>query len=57
MLYASRDGENRVLNTEGTNIVLAKNRYSLPVKLPLSWQALTDAMINSNPNSKETLNG
>ena len=57
VLYATRDGENRLLNTEGTNIVLAKNRYSLPAKLPLSWSALTNAMINSNPNLKETLNG
>ena len=55
VLYASRDGEQRVLRTEGTNIVLAKNRYSLPSELPLSWAALMNAM--TNPNLKETLNG
>ena len=55
VLYAVRDGENRLLKTEGTNIVLAKNRYSLPAELPLSWQALMSAM--TNPNSKENENG
>ena len=55
VLYAARDGEQRVLKTEGTNIVLAKNRYSLPAELPLSWQALMNAM--TNPNSKENENG
>ena len=55
VLYAARDGEQRMLRTEGTNIVLAKNRYSLPATLPLSWAALMNAMIN--PNSKETLDG
>lgn len=53
VLYATRDGEQRVLKTEGTNIVLAKNRYSLPTELPLSWQALMDAMTQPNPELKE----
>ncbi|MEZ6193264.1 MAG: hypothetical protein R3C45_18480 [Phycisphaerales bacterium] len=30
MLYARRDGNQRVLLTEGTNVILAKNRYGLP---------------------------
>ena len=55
VLYAARDGDQRVLRTEGTNIVLAKNRYSLPTELPLSWAALMNAM--TNPNSKEIENG
>jgi len=55
VLYAARDGEQRMLRTEGTNIILAKNRYSLPVQLPLSWAALMNAMIN--PNFKETPDG
>ena len=55
VLYASRDGEDRTLKTEGTNVVLAKNRYSLPTELPLSWAALMNAM--TNPNSKEIENG
>jgi len=35
VLYACRDGESRMLKTEGTNVILAKNRYSLPAELPL----------------------
>ena len=53
VLYAARDGEQRVLKTEGTNIVLAKNRYSLPAELPLSWQALMNAMTNESMQPKE----
>jgi hypothetical protein len=45
VLYAVRDGDRRLLMTQGTNVVLAKNRYSLPAELPLSWQALMDAMV------------
>ena len=44
VLYASRDGERRFLVTEGTSVILAKNRYSLPAELPLSWQALMAAL-------------
>ena len=47
VLYASRDGDQRMLLTEGTNVVLAKNRYGLPVEIPLSWPALMQAF---NPN-------
>jgi hypothetical protein len=44
VLYASRDGDQRMLLTEGTNVILAKNRYGLPVELPLSWPALMRAL-------------
>ncbi len=69
VLYASRDGDRRVLLTEGTNVILAKNRYSLPTELPLSWPALMQALAtnhntttdpalrqvdNETTNSKET---
>ena len=50
VLYAHRDGEQRLLQTEGTNLVLAKNRYSLPAKLPLAWDAVMQAM---TPTSSE----
>ena len=56
VLYAARDGENRTLRTEGTNTVLAKNRYSLPDQLPLSWQDLMTAMTDPT-TSKEHDNG
>ncbi len=44
VLYASRDGDRRLLVTEGTNVILAKNRYSLPAELDLSWPALMQAL-------------
>ena len=45
VLYASREttGE-RVLTTEGTSNVTAKNRYGLPSKVGLSWKDLSDAI-------------
>jgi len=49
VLYAHRDGEQRLLLTEGTNVILAKNRYSLPSALPLDWGALMQAMTPSEP--------
>ena len=51
VLYASRDGDRRVLMTEGTNVILAKNRYSLPVELDLSWPSLMQAL---SPNHNTT---
>ena len=43
--YATRDADRqRVLITEGTNVVLAKNRYGLPAQLPLSWQDVVAAL-------------
>ncbi|MCC7408104.1 MAG: ATP-binding protein [Phycisphaeraceae bacterium] len=53
VLYAAREGERRFLRTEGTNVVLAKNRYSLPVELPLSWPALMHALTHSITPDKE----
>ena len=47
VLYASRDGDRRTLMTQGTNVILAKNRYSLPTELPLSWSALMQALTAS----------
>jgi len=47
VLYASRDGDRRTLLTQGTNVILAKNRYSLPADLPLSWSALMQALTAS----------
>ena len=46
VLYASRDGDSRTLLTEGTNVILAKNRYSLPAEIPLSWPSLMQALSN-----------
>ena len=54
VLYAVRDGDRRVLKTEGSNVVLAKNRYSLPPEVDLSWPALMQALTsNRDTNSKE----
>ncbi len=39
-----KDGGERVLRCIGSPSCLAKNRYSLPYELPLSWHALMDAM-------------
>lgn len=47
VLYASRDGDQRTLLTQGTHVILAKNRYSLPAELPLSWSALMQALTAS----------
>ncbi len=51
VLYVSRNGDERTLLTTGTNVVLAKNRYSLPAELPLSWGALMDAMVQARNSS------
>jgi len=54
VLYASRDGEERTLRTEATNVILAKNRYSLPSELPLAWSALMDGIVAASaPEAKE----
>ena len=39
--------------TEGSNVILAKNRYSLPPELPLSWQALVAAMTQTDTRPQE----
>jgi hypothetical protein len=46
-----KDGGERILRCVGSPACVAKNRYDLPAELPLSWQALIDAMTqpqNSN---------
>ena len=54
VLYAHRDEQHqRLLQTEGSNVVLAKNRYSLPPELALSWSALMQAM--NAPRSTESM--
>jgi hypothetical protein len=44
VLYACRSDDGRILLTEGTNVILAKNRYSLPAEIDLSWPALMQAL-------------
>jgi hypothetical protein len=39
-----KDGGERILRTVGSPACIAKNRYSLPAELPLSWDALVAAM-------------
>ena len=57
IFYASHNGDERTLLTTGTNVIQAKNRYSLPTKLPLSWQAVVNAMTQNSTNRKENENG
>jgi hypothetical protein len=57
VLYACRDGDRRVLFTEGTNLILAKNRYGLPAELPLSWPALMAALTQSRPAADAVAGG
>jgi hypothetical protein len=52
------DGGERVLRTVGGPSCVAKNRYSLPAELPLSWPALMQALVgngndDTNPENKE----
>ena len=51
------DGGERILRTVGGPACVAKNRYSLPVELPLTWQALMNAMTNPRTEDKEQENG
>ena len=39
-----KDGGERILRCVGSPACVAKNRYGLPAELPLSWQALMNAM-------------
>lgn len=54
VLYAHHQDDQRVLLTEGTNVILAKNRYGLPAELPLSWPALMQALTSSTTSNKES---
>jgi len=50
--FATRDADRRrVLITEGTGVILAKNRYGLPEQLPLSWQNLVAAMSRTSTDT------
>jgi len=44
-----QDGGERILRTVGSPACVAKNRYSLPAELPLSWPALMNAMTQTPP--------
>ncbi len=49
VLYARHEGGHRILITEGTNVILAKNRYGLPPEVPMSWSALIQALVKDRP--------
>ncbi|MGF1580277.1 MAG: ATP-binding protein [Gemmataceae bacterium] len=51
------DGGERILRTVGGPSCLAKNRFSLPLELPLSWEALVAAMSTSNSKIGDHNNG
>jgi len=55
VLYASREPDGtRILTTESTSTITAKNRYALPPRLALSWQELTDAIAHNAPSPAST---
>lgn len=43
-----KNGGDRILRTNASPACSAKNRYNLPEELPLTWQALSDAINNNN---------
>jgi len=45
------DGGERILRTVGSPACVAKNRYSLPAELPLSWPALMQAMASEQKDT------
>ena len=52
-----KDGGERVMRCVGSPACIAKNRYGLPIELPLSWYALMDAMTQTDaPTSNQTTN-
>ena len=52
VLYAAREADRHTLLTQGTNLVLAKNRYGLPEKLDLSWPALKQALADDTKSDR-----
>ncbi|MEX1231112.1 MAG: ATP-binding protein [Planctomycetaceae bacterium] len=48
-----KSGGERVLRTIGSPTCIAKNRYSLPEELPLSWSALLSALTQTQTPNKE----
>ena len=59
VMYAKHENGKRNLTTEGNNLILAKNRYSLPAEIEFSWAAFVDAMSTPETNlqNKELKNG
>lgn len=62
-VFATTEGKNvravsdgfRVLYTERRPGWDAKNRFGLPLQLDLSWESLSNAIANANPESLETV--
>lgn len=50
-----KDGGDRILRCVGSPACVAKNRFSLPAELPLSWQALVAAMCRTTEDTPEPL--
>lgn len=48
-----KDGGDRILRTIGGPACIAKNRYSLPEELPLSWPALLSALTHTPTPNQE----
>lgn len=61
--FAKKDGRNVQAFSDGARFMFterrpgwdAKNRFGLALKLELSWDALSDAILNADPNSLETV--
>ncbi len=51
-----KDGGERILRCVGSPACVAKNRYSLPAELPLSWPALMQALIGNGNNDTDPEN-
>src|SRR5262249_41553433 len=49
-----KEGGERVIRTIGGPSCVAKNRYSLPEELPLSWPAFMTALVNQHSHSNST---
>lgn len=50
-----KDGGERILRTVGSPACVAKNRYDLPVEIPLSWPALMKALVASPMSASGTV--
>jgi hypothetical protein len=61
--FAKKEGSNVQAYSDGARFIYterrpgwdAKNRFGLPLKMDLSWDAFTDAIVNADPNSLETI--
>ena len=54
VMYASKDSGGRHLITEGSNLILAKNRYSMPARIGLTWADVSQAI---TANRKDSTHG